>query len=1264
MSRHNGCTASYATDVEIYATSELYNIDVFVRVPESGSLDWNRYSFKEGRIFEDCDHSREFIAIHNESDHYKLVYCSERPCNCVRIERQQDLSNVQIEQSSGKAGRPLGLGDSQFRQDSPVEDVGQHSWSNTQSRQSSTEEVEKIQGPSNPQFKPSPAESIKTQQGISNPLIRKSVREIHDRKFKVKSKETEKSYPLNDVRLPGEHLESKLPRTSRAIREPLTYPPKYGQCESAIQIEEYDKENRDTEGVPNLSKTRYIGEILKRYREQGPFNNTGTASLDQAVTCSPIETEGEGCSPREENYMATPACEKLQNRRGAGRLHIIYTNADGIAGKHAELREEMSKAKPDIVAITETKLLMRIEDSTVFPRGYVVTRKDRDREDGGGGIALLVRDGIRSEEVDMELDSDFSEFVLRILKLNAVEIIVLVVYIPTRRQDRDEDYNKNNKGAIELLNRVSQLAVTKGSRLLVLGDFNYGKIDWEEFVPHGDSDSWEAKFLDCIQGNYLYQHVREPTRVRGTDKPSRLDLVFTQNFLEIECMDYGPPFGKSDHCVLSMNFVTEDDLPEVTEPQKEKKMNRGKADMIKLREMYGGLDWIESFEEKTTQLQLGFFNHKCLEGVNKYVPISVVTQEEGHNKWFNVACKKAKKNRDRAWRRHRKRGGIRGYERYIRARNKYVAVRRNAEKHFLKDLSRKAKENPKLFHSFLRSKRRVKEQVVKLLKEKGGIANTDKEICEELSEAFQSAFTIEDTPPPHIELIKHAKGTLEEIKISVAEVRTLLKELDPHKAPGPDKIATFILKECAEELATPLTYIFESSLRTGEVPIEWRIADIIAIYKKKGDRKRAKNYRPVSLTSVVCKVLEKIIKKQMLEHLDRIGFLQGEQHGFREGRSTVTNLLEFYDKVSNILQERDGWADCIYLDFQKAFDSVPHERLLEKLDKLAGVKGDLLRWIRAYLTDRWQRVKVRTASSSLRKVTSGVPQGSVLGPLLFMIYINDLPEGIKSFMSMFADDTKVLKRIEDEESCRELQNDLDMLQQWSEKWLMTFNASKCKVISMGKSKNRPNYKYTLQGSVLEKSESERDLGVLIMPDLSPEKHINAIVKSAYALLANIRVSFRYIDKEMFKNIYVAYVRPKLEYAAPVWNPHLRKHIQKLERVQRHATRMVPELRDLSYDERLKELDLPTLEQRRERGDMITVFKFMKGFDKVNCKNYFERNHDKTRGHSWKIKKRKVRRDNRKYFFSNRVVDKWNSLDSEVVKAASIHSFKARYDRLR
>ena len=209
-------------------------------------------------------------------------------------------------------------------------------------------------------------------------------------------------------------------------------------------------------------------------------------------------------------------------------------------------------------------------------------------------------------------------------------------------------------------------------------------------------------------------------------------------------------------------------------------------------------------------------------------------------------------------------------------------------------------------------------------------------------------------------------------------------------------------------------------------------------------------------------------------------------------------FLEFYDRVSEILQERDGWADCIYLDFQKAFDSVPHNRLIAKLDRMAGVRGRVLEWIKAYLQGRWQRVKVRGAVSNLARVTSGVPHGSVLGPLLFLIYINDLPEGIKSFISMFADDAKILKRVVREENCRELQRDLDRLNQWSERWLMKFNTSKCKVMKMGHSKYRPNFEYSLAGERLEESDGERDLGVVMMPDLSPEKHIDTIVQSAYA----------------------------------------------------------------------------------------------------------------------------------------------------------------------
>ena len=918
--------------------------------------------------------------------------------------------------------------------------------------------------------------------------------------------------------------------------------------------------------------------------------------------------------------------------------------------------------KPDIIAITETKLNKDIEDATIFSRGYEVTRRERVGRNGGG-IALLIREGLRSEEVSISVQSGFQEFLVRYIKTGTVGIIVAVIYNPPRNIERPEEYELNNEGIIDILNRVAQMAIDKGSRLLVMGDFNHREINWEKLDPQGDSQSWRARFLDCVQGNFLHQHVIEATRARGSDTPSILDLIITQSKLDVENMLYRPPLGKSDHCVLSMDFVIEDDIPEGSNPGKERRLNYQKGNYERLSHYFGNIDWDTELENKSMQQVYDRFCQKYEEGVAECIPTTRIGLEKGIKKWFNKDCQKAKKERDVKWKRYRRHKGEAAWGRYTVARNRYLDVRRQAERQFEQDIAKKAKENPKLFHNFIRGKLKVKEQVVKLQRDKGGYTETDEQICEEFNKAFQTVFTVEDTPVPQI-VQEVDGGAVEDIIITVGEVKRLLKELDPHKAAGPDKIATFVLKECADQLAIPLTFIFQKSLLTGEVPIEWRIADVIPIFKMKGRRDRALNYRPVSLTSVVCKVMEKIVRRKILSHLERIGFLTNGQHGFREGRSTVTNLLEFYDRVSEIMQERDGWVDCIYLDFQKAFDSVPHDRLIAKLDKMAGVRGRVLKWIIAYLKGRWQRVKVRGAVSDLSRVTSGVPQGSVLGPLLFLIYINDLPEGIKSFMSMFADDAKILKRIEGEENCRELQRDLDRVNQWSEKWLMKFNTSKCKVMKMGRSKHRPDFEYSLAGGKLENSDGERDLGVVIMPDLSPEKHIAAVVRSAYALLANIRVAFKYLDKETFKIIYLTYVRPKLEYAAPLWNPHLKKHITKLEKVQKHATKMVPELRELSYTERLRELGLPTLQSRRERGDMITVYRFLKGFDRINSQQFFDCGKSRTRGHNMKIRMRVARRDVRKHFFSHRVVENWNSLNKEVVSARSIHSFKEKYDKLQ
>ena len=241
---------------------------------------------------------------------------------------------------------------------------------------------------------------------------------------------------------------------------------------------------------------------------------------------------------------------------------------------------------------------------------------------------------------------------------------------------------------------------------------------------------------------------------------------------------------------------------------------------------------------------------------------------------------------------------------------------------------------------------------------------------------------------------------------------------------GPDGVHPRVLKSCSSVVNVILEKIFKNSMETGVVPEDWRSANITAIYKK-GDRQSASNYRPISLTSVVCKTFERIIRDRLVDHLENNNLLHNSQHGFRKQRSCLTNLIEFFEGVTDCF-DQTRTVDVIYLDFQKAFDKVPHQRLVAKL-RAHGIQGNLLRWIHAWLTNRRQRVIVKNTASEWSSVSSRVPQGSVLGPVLFLIYVNDIDNGILSKISKFADDTKLYHKVCTEEDSIEIQQDLDKL---------------------------------------------------------------------------------------------------------------------------------------------------------------------------------------------------------------------------------------------
>ena len=484
------------------------------------------------------------------------------------------------------------------------------------------------------------------------------------------------------------------------------------------------------------------------------------------------------------------------------------------------------------------------------------------------------------------------------------------------------------------------------------------------------------------------------------------------------------------------------------------------------------------------------------------------------------------------------------------------------------------------FYAYVRSKQKTKDTVGPLENSVGEKVVSDKDMADLLNNYFCSVFT-HDNSPPSLDQDKYTGIPMAEVKITTEMVTEKLKKLKVGKAPGPDGIYPVVLNKTQDIIVKPLTIIFQKSLTESRTPRDWKMANVAPIFKK-GKRQDPGNYRPVSLTSVVGKMLESILRDHILRHLKGSNLIGKTQHGFMENRSCLTNLLEFFEGIISINEDCKA-ADIIFLDFAKAFDKVPHGRLVAKLGKY-GINEVVIKWIGDWLRNRTQRVIINGEASDWDQVFSGVPQGSVLGPLLFVIFIDDIDVGIVSNILKFADDTKVYGPVRSQEGIKSLQQDLDKLWSWVEKWQMSFNVDKCKVMHIGSKNDKA--KYTMNGKELKTTQTECDLGFSMNDDLKPSKHCVEAVKKANKILGMIKRNFVHLNKTLVTKLYKQMVRPRLEYAVQAWNPYLVKDIELLEGVQHRATKLVKQCRNWEYENRLKYLGLTTLVTRRIRGDIV------------------------------------------------------------------------------
>ena len=901
----------------------------------------------------------------------------------------------------------------------------------------------------------------------------------------------------------------------------------------------------------------------------------------------------------------------------------------------------VNEKNPDIILITETWLNDNISNSILQLEGYFIEptlRCDRnDTANGiGGGLLVYVKNGLTILKTDsLNLFNQFCQF--RVISENNQDLNVTLVY---------RSPNSPNANNSELCDLIKSLDKNN----LIIGDFNFPTIDWE-------NNSCENKcrpFLDSLNDKFLQQMVDFPTHIRG----NVLDLVLTdipERIINIEPIGN---LGNSDHSILSID-VMQNVLFNQT---KEYIPDWNKCDAESFSSYLSSVNWEDEFRDKETDECWLFFRNRISTGMKEFIP-NKRRRQNNKPPWMSRDILKLVRLKQRLYNVYMNTKSEHNFTKFKECEKKTKKLVRQAKRRYEKKLS--SKENKKLFNSYVQVKTKSRSGVGPLSQD-GHLFSDNKSMADILNSYFGSVFTNNTPNTSQYALNQRIFGEpVTHINITPNDIVKKIKNLKPNSAAGPDNISAKFLQTFSTLISEPLALIFNKSIETGTVPPDWRCGNITPIFKK-GSKSSPGNYRPVSLTSIPCKILESIIKDRVTEHLYDNILIKSSQHGFTKNKSCLTNLLEFMEKVTKEYDSGNA-LDIVYLDFAKAFDKVPHSKLIDKL-KSFGIQGQILHWINNWISDRKQRVVLNGEFSEWIRVLSGVPQGSVLGPLLFIIFIDDIDiaAGDISILNKFADDTKLGQVMCSEEDKEKLQSSLDALCSWADTWDMKFNVSKCKILHVGK--NNPRYNFFMNGAQLSESEEEKDLGVLVNKSLKPTSQCSEAARKANFILGSISRAFHYRDRHVFVNLYKIYVRPHLEFCTSAWSPWTEADLNILEQVQKRAIRMISGLHSESYEEKLKELNLLSLKERRERADMIQTFKILQGFSDVNPSTWFSRiNHSRvTRNATDPLNLEiQISRTNvRSNFYSVRVPRKWNSIPSVIKESSTVSIFKRRYDEYR
>lgn len=862
-------------------------------------------------------------------------------------------------------------------------------------------------------------------------------------------------------------------------------------------------------------------------------------------------------------------------------INIYLQNVRGLRTKTQEIFTSVVDSEYDLIGLVETWLHDGIQDGELFDDNYQVFREDRDpkktNKGRGGGLLLAVKNNFICEKINLVCTDKSVELLCIKISLRPKPLYVYVIYIPP---------SLNSSTYESLFNLLETSIFSSNSNFVIMGDLNLN----ENNPNIMRSFDIFCNLIGGTQGNTI-------TNINNR----MLDVVISDLNFNVERAE---PFVTEDnhHPSLKFSIIANYTLPTCTNSNA-LVYNFKKADFLRLFELLRAENWEVLNKCEDVNKAMEVFYDILYEIFDKCVPKTKLKINKFPS-WFTpeiVRDIKAKERNHKLYKKTKLEQCLVDYK-FLRAKiKKDIKIAYN---NYLGNVEANIQQDVKAFWNFVHSKKNNKKGIPSEMIYNGYRVEGGQDIAQSFADHFQSVYQVPGKNHQNNLNSNFACGenfTLNEVTDN--DVSKAIDKLKNKKTMGPDFVPSYVIKGCKDVLVKPFVILLNMSLKQRVFPDKLKIARIIPVYKS-GEKNIVSNYRPIAILSNIAKVFEIIICSYLNRQIDNK--ISDFQHGFRKKRSSCGNLVDFVNYATNALA-KNNQVDVIYTDFAKAFDKVDHSIILEKLHHF-GLSEDLIKFISSYLTERKQYVVVNNFKSDYYVATSGIPQGSNLGPLLFLAFINDIVNCVHyNQILLFADDIKIFNEINCYQDCAQLQTDINNLYTWSVINRLPFNINKCKKITFSHCKQVINFQYNMNNVNLEPVTTVEDLGILFDTKLSFNDQLTHTVKQSHKTLGFILRNSRHFKcKKTLVMLFTSFVRSKFDYCSVVWCPYYVKFIHMVERVQMKFIKFANFIlvnqftSNSNYLQNLTSFNLMSLYNRRVFFSVLYLYKII---NNLSCDKY-------------------------------------------------------------